>query len=206
MTIEKLLKLNLQHFADGGEPTNDPEPKGDEPNGDEPKGDEGASDKGEGNGEEKLFTQAELEEKIKNRLNREKKARDEAVQKEKDKAEQERLEENGEYKELLEKVQQQLADKDAEIAARDRKDSINTKLAAKGLSSADIPKYAKYVEILVDNEDEIDGAVDEVYNDFVSAKQAQYGDPSAGFGEQKKPTQKGDDETGKSLYQQLRGK
>lgn len=202
-TKNELLKLNLQHFAE-------PEGNSDSPEGGDAKGDDKSNEGGdtpsgnsdnkpEGGGEEKRFTQAELEEILKDRLKREKKKAEE-------KAEQERLEEQGEYKELLEAARADLEAKEAEIAARDRKDLISTKLAAKGLSAEDVQKYSKYVDKLVDDEDEIDGAVDEVYNDFISVQQAQYGDPSAGFGGSKKPEQKGDDETGKSLYQQIRGK
>lgn len=201
MAIEK-LKLNLQHFAEPEDKgTDDTEQSTEENKVDEPQGDGSPEDKTDGGSEEseKRFTQAELDEIIKDRLKREKK-------KAEDEAERKRLEDQGEYKELLEKATQRLAEKEAEIAERDRKALITNKLAAKGLSGEDVQKYSKYVEKLVGEDDEVDGVVDEVYNDFVSAKQASYGDPSAGFGESKKPEQKGDDEAGRSLYQSLRGK
>lgn len=193
------LKLNLQHFAEEAEdkPETEPEEKDQE-------GVEGGEPEAPESDGEKRFTQAELDQIIADRLAREKKKSDEAKKKAEEKAEQERLEEQGEYKELLDKARQDLANKEAEIAARDRKDSINTKLAAKGLNGEDVARYSKYVERLVTNDEEIDQAVEEVYSDFVVAKQESYGDPSAGFGDSKKPEQLDDKDLGRSLYERIR--
>lgn len=66
------LRLRLQHFAEGGtqdpEPNNDPEPKNDpEPN-----------DTGKGEGE-KTFSQADVDQIIKDRVAREKKSKEDAI-------------------------------------------------------------------------------------------------------------------------------
>lgn len=199
MTFNKRLplRLNLQHFAeDPDDKKDDVEDVKDDVQDTDPS-DKGSDDKPEDK-EERRFTQAELDEIIRDRLKREKK-------KAEDEAEQTRLEEQGEYKELLDKAKQDLAAKEAEIAARDRKDTIYTKLSAKGLSAEDVTRYAKYVEALAKDEDELDSVIEDVYSDYVVAKQADYGDPSGGFGDKKEPKQVGDDDSGRSLYKSLRG-
>lgn len=201
LTKRELLKLNLQHFADEGGSD-----EGDSGEGETNSAQEAdSSNEGEGTGEEsgeqpgeKRFTQAELDKIIADRLAREKK-------KAEDEAERKRLEDEGEYKELLQKAKEDLADKEAEIAARDRKDSINTKLAEKKLSAEDIARYSKYVETLVIGGKEIDDAVEEVYGDFVVAKQSEYGDPSGGFGEGKEAEPKSSTDFGKELFKRVRG-
>ena len=205
MEIKKRLKLNLQHFAeDPSEPKGDDTPTGDNvPEGSEESG-ESKPEGSEGEGE-KRFTQAELDQIIADRLAREKRAQEKAEQEAADEAERKRLEEQGEYKTLLENAQQALAEKEAEIAARDRKDKIDTKLAAKGLSAEDVKRYAKYVEALAKDEDELDSVIEDVYSDYVVAKQESYGDPSAGFGDSKEPSPQGDDEIGRSLFKRIRG-
>lgn len=204
MELKKRLKLNLQHFAEEPKELDEDTTTGDNV----PEGSEGtdeAETKGsEGEGE-KRFTQAELDQIIADRLAREKRAQEKAEQDAADAAEQERLKEQGEYKTLLENAQQALADKEAEIAARDRKDTIDTKLAAKGLSGEDVKRYAKYVEALAKDEDELDSVIEDVYSDYVVAKQETYGDPSAGFGDSKEPTPQGEDEVGRSLFKRIRG-
>lgn len=216
MTLESKLplKLNLQHFADEGTKDTDPEPKPNPEPKDESGNAEDVNSEGEGgdkeggqSDDEKRFTQAELEDILKDRLAREKKAREDDKKKAEDEAERKRLEEQGEYKTLLDGAREELANKEAEIAEKNRRDSINAKLEAKGLGPEDVTRYTKYVEKLVGSDDEdeqIDGAVNEVYNDFVATKQSQSGDPSAGFGDSKKPEQQGADEFGRSLYQGLK--
>ncbi len=66
------LRLNLQHFAEGG--TQDPEPN----NNPEPKDDPEPNDTGKDEGE-KTFTQEEVDQILKERLAREKKNKEDAV-------------------------------------------------------------------------------------------------------------------------------
>lgn len=146
--------------------------------------------------EEKKFTQAELDAAIKARLERDRK-------KQAEEAEQKRLEEQGEYKELLDKAKEEIETLRAEKAKADREQSINSKLLAKGLSNEEVLKYSKYVDKLAETDEELDVAVESVYSDFVAAKQATYKDPSAGFGDPKESEQKGDDEFGRELFKRL---
>lgn len=189
------LRLNIQFFAEEGDgepnvdsdaPTNETETKVDE------------EQPGKQSEAEKAYSADDVNRIVQERLARERKKAEE-------KAEAERLEEQGEYKDLLEKERAKVRELEEAKALAERKQSIQSKLAAKGLSGEEVAKYAKYVEKLVDSDEEIDGAVNEVYGDFVAVKQAEYQDPSAGFGDSKQPEAKGKDEIGRSLYQSIRG-
>ncbi|MCU7556541.1 capsid assembly scaffolding protein Gp46 family protein [Macrococcus capreoli] len=190
--MEETLRLNLQFFSDeaDGEPTETDDVVDNEEN----DVDESANepDKKEG----KVYTQEEIDQIIKDRLARDRKKRDEEE-------EQKRLEEQGEYKELLDKANATIAELQAEKARAEREKSINDKLLAKGLSSEEVTKYSKYVDKLAETDEELETAVESVYSDFVAAKQAAYKDPSAGFGESKGSEQKGDDDFGRELFKRL---
>lgn len=183
------LRLNLQFFSDevDGEPTEVDTDVTEEVTEDATKQEPV---------EEKKFTQAELDAAIKARLERDRK-------KQAEEAEQKRLEEQGEYKALLEKANEKISELEAEKARVEREQSINSKLLAKGLSNEEVLKYSKYVDKLAETDEELDVAVESVYSDFVAAKQATYKDPSAGFGESKESEQKGDDEFGRELFKRL---
>lgn len=188
------LRLNIQFFAEEGDgepsvdsdaPTNDMETKVDA---------EQSEEKDEA---EKKFSAEDVNRIVKERLARER----EAAEK---KAEDERLEAQGEYKDLLEKERAKVRELEEAKALAERKQTIQSKLAAKGLSGEEVTKYAKYVEKLVDSDEEIDGVVDEVYGDFVAVKQASYQDPSAGFGDVKDPEPKSAEEIGREAVRNLR--
>src|SRR5699024_12705481 len=90
------LKLNLQHFAEEAEdkPETEPEEKDQE-------GVEGGEPEAPESDGQKRFTQAELDQIIADRLDREKKKADEAKRKAEEKAEKERRGKQGEYKGLV---------------------------------------------------------------------------------------------------------
>lgn len=183
------LRLNLQFFSDeaDGEPTDVATDVTEEVTEDttvqEPV-------------DEKKFTQDDVDRIVKDRLARAKKDADDA-------AEKARLEEQGQYKELLDKANEEINQLRAEKAKAEREQSINSKLLAKGLSNEEVLKYSKYVDKLAETDEELDVAVESVYSDFVAAKQATYKDPSAGFGDAKGSEQKGDDEVGRELFKRL---
>ena len=210
MTInDDKLKLNLQFFAEDGANGGAGEGEGSsaeggnqEPN-DPPKdpGTEGGKDGGGegGNSNEGMIPKSEVNRIVQERLARDRKEREDAE-------EAKRLEAQGEYKELLDKANEKIAEYERKEAAREKMDSIEEKLIAKGVGAEDVKRYAKYADRLAEDIDGVDDAVEEVYGDFIAAKQASSGDPNAGFGDSKEPTQKGADELGRSLYQQIRGK
>src|SRR5699024_5899999 len=193
MKINEPLRLNLQFFAEEGDDNPDVT---DAPSiEDETKVDDKQSENKRD--AEKSYTAEDVNRIVQERLARERKKAEE-------KAEAERLEEQGEYKDLLEKERAKVRELEEAKALAERKQSIQSKLAAKGLSGEEVTKYAKYVEKLVDSDEEIDGAVNEVYGDFVAVKEASYQDPSAGFGGSKDPEPKSAEEIGREAVRNLR--
>lgn len=192
--IKLPLRLNIQYFADKG----DGNPGVDNvaaSNEGETKVDAEQPDKQDD--AEKSYSADDVNRIVQERLARERKKADEQ-------AEAERLEAQGEYKDLLEKERAKVQELEAAKQLAERKQAIQSALAAKGLSGEEVTKYAKYVEKLVDSDEEIDGVVDEVYGDFVAVKQAEFQDPSAGFGDRKEPEQKSDEDFGRELVRKLR--
>lgn len=188
------LRLNIQFFAEEGD-DNPSESNDAASNETETKVDAEQSE--ERDEAEKAYSADDVNRIVQERLARERKKAEE-------KAEAERLEEQGEYKDLLEKERAKVRELEEAKALAERKQSIQSKLAAKGLSGEEVAKYAKYVEKLVDSDEEIDGVVDEVYGDFEAVKQAEYQDPSAGFGDKKEPKQKSAEELGREAVRNLR--
>lgn len=189
--MEDKLRLNLQFFSEeDGNPNESDIVDNDLGN------DADGVNKPDKQEVEKKFTQDDIDRIVKDRLARAKKDADEA-------AEKARLEEQGQYKELLDKANEEIELLRAEKAKAEREQSINSKLLAKGLTSEEVIKYSKYVDKLAETDEELDTAIEDVYNDFVAAKQAAYKDPNAGFGGKKESEQKGDDEVGRELFNRL---
>lgn len=188
------LRLNIQFFAEEGD--DNPSETNDAAS-DEVETKVDAEQSGKKDEAEKAYSADDVNRIVQERLARERKKAEE-------KAEAERLEEQGEYKDLLEKERAKVRELEEAKALAERKQSIQSKLAAKGLSGEEVTKYAKYVEKLVDSDEEIDGAVNEVYGDFVAVKQASYQDPSAGFGDSEQPEQKSAEEIGREAVRNLR--
>lgn len=193
MKINEPLRLNLQFFAEEGD--DNPDVTDAPSNEDETKVDDKQSENKRD--AEKSYTAEDVNRIVQERLARERKKAEE-------KAEAERLEEQGEYRELLEKERAKVRELEEAKALAERKQTIQSKLASKGLSGEEVTKYSKYVEKLVDSDEEIDEAVEEVYEDFVAVKQSVYQDPSAGFGDSKEPEQKTGVDFGRELVRNLR--
>src|SRR5699024_7839902 len=146
---------------------------------------------------EKAYSAEEVNRIVQERLARERKKAEE-------KAEAERLEEQGEYKDLLEKERAKVRELEEAKALAERKQTIQSKLAAKGLCGEEVTKFVKFVEKLAVSVEEIVGAVIEVYGDFVAGKQASYQDPSAGFGGSNDAEPKSAEEIGREAVRNLR--
>lgn len=101
-----------------------------------------------GKEDQKLYTQDEINEIIKNRLAREKKKQDDAVKRASDEAEKKRLAEQEQYKELAEKLQQEILNMNTK-ALNNKKESL---LAKAGYKDEQINKYLKYIEGTTDEE------------------------------------------------------
>lgn len=202
-TKKKLLRLDLQTFAEGDEPKPEDDPKpSDEPKDDDPKPTEGDPEpKPE---DEKTFTQADIDRIVKERLDREKRKRDEALEEERRKAEEQRLAEEGKYKELYEKLQAELADREKK-AEEARKETLKTKkeslLTKAGYSEDQVAKYLKYIE--GESDEDIQASLDALKADIPPKK---YVDPSAGNGKKHEPKKQDLTDKGREAVKRLRAK
>lgn len=201
MELEKKLRLNLQFFAEDHE-----EPKGD----DNPQGGDGGAgddpDKKDGKGqEEKTFTQEELDAIISDRLARERKKQDEKEQKLRDEAERKRLEEQGEFKELADKRQEEI-DRLQALLDSQKADALKAKkeaaLVSAGYSEEQVGLLTKLVE--GETEEEIKASLDLLKTTVPPAKP--YADPGVGNGQKQEPKKKDLQDKGKSAYQRLKEK
>jgi hypothetical protein len=175
-----LLRLDLQHFAEGdpvdppAEPTPAPSPK--------------------------TFTQEELDKIVADRLARERRKADELLAKEREEAERKKLEEQNEFKSLYEKTQAELEQirKDAELT---KLDAFTTKLLVDaGYIGEQLERVRKYVKGT--NEDELKSSLEELKQDIPPKTRGV--DPSTGnpAKPQPKPTDLADE--GRSLYERLK--
>lgn len=193
---EKLFYgLDLQFFADGGED------KGDEP-GDKPADKQEDLDNEGGESGEKKFTQEDLNELAAKVRREEKEKRERLAEEERERLRKEELEQNNEYKTLLEEAQQTIAQYEQKEKALEREKSINEKLVAKGLTAEQIQRYSKYIH--GESDEEIDASIESVYEDFVVIQENLNGDPSAGFGDSRKPEPKDDEDYGRELFKSIR--
>lgn len=197
----ELLKSNLQFFAEEGADDGAPTPSEDEDKKTEVDVvDE--EDESEKEGEEKLFTQAELEEKVKARLARERRKQDEERQKEAEKAEADRLEKQGEFKELLEKERAKVAEFEKKEAQQEKRNKIVEEFKTHGLNQEQAESKVKWVEKAIETDDDIKEVVSEFAGEF---KTETYAEPSAGFGKTKKAEPQDDEEYGQKMLDRVRG-
>lgn len=191
-----LLRMDLQHFAEQGEGQQEEEPKKDE----EIEGGNGEGEKHEGESgkgsEPKTFTQEEIDRIIADRLARERKKQEEKEQQLRDEAERKRLEENEEYKELAQKLQEQL-DAIQGDALKAKKEAA---LVKAGYSEGQAELFTKLVD--GDTDEEIQASVDELKSTTPPTKP--YADPSTGNGHKQEPKKTDLQEKGKSTYQRLK--
>lgn len=182
LTGDDLLRLDIQFFAEDDTKdesiteTDDVDPKEDL-----------TDDKTD---EEKAFTQAEVDRIVKDRLARERK-------KQKEEEELKQAEEQGKYKELYEKTQEQLA----EIT---RKSILESALLKAGYTEDQIERYSKYVE--GEDESEINESVQELVKDITpgNSKEQLGDDPSPYPAQRKTPAPKDGLEYGKQAYERIR--
>lgn len=193
---EKLFYgLDLQFFADGGED------KGAESE-NEPTDNQENVGSDEGGTGEKQFTQEDMNELAAKVRRQEKEKREKAAEEERERLRKEELEQNNEYKTLLEEAQQTIAQYEQKEKALEREKAINEKLVAKGLTAEQIQRYSKYIN--GESDEEIDASIESVYEDFVVVQENLKGDPSAGFGDSRKPEQTSDEDYGRELFKSIR--
>lgn len=208
-TKKKLLRLDLQYFAEGdgdgaddgggydGKTADKSDDKVDDVD-DSKKGTDGEPDKADGDVDDdggddgegaKTFTQEDVNRIVQERLDRQKR-----------KDEQKRLEEEGKYKELYEKLQSELQEKE-EQAIKASKESAIIKA---GYSEEQLPKLLKFVE--GETRDEIQQSIEEL-TELIPVKQdKQYADPSAGNGKKNEPKKTDLADKGREAVKRLRAK
>lgn len=205
---DKLLRLNLQHFAEEDDPKDGPkdEPKDDE-TGDNPedKQDDPKDENPKDKPKTVNMTQEEFDKVIEDRLARAKKKKDDEIQKERDEAERTRLEENEQYKELADKRQEEV-DQLKKEQEEQKADVLNAKkeslLVKAGYSDDQVKRYTKYLD--GESNDELATSLEALKSDIPPTPS--YADPSAGNGEKQKPGKTGLREEGKTAYQRLKEK
>lgn len=152
--------------------------------------------------EEKRFTQTELDEILQREKDKQRRLEEERESE----LEQRRLEEQGEYKELLEQVKAENEKLKQEKADAERKSLISSKLAEKGFDPSSIERHIFYVDSLISSGKEVDEAVEQVTNDFKVAQQQSYANPSSSLGETSvKAEPKDKEELGREAFRRLRG-
>lgn len=181
------LKLNLQFFSEKDETkTDDDEDKTETGEPTDTDVDEGDNDEGSG-GEEPKFTQADLDRIVKDRLAREKRKADEE-------AEKRRKEEEGEYKELYETAQKELAE-------FKRKNTVETLMLKAGYTEEQVGRYAKFID--GDEESDIKASLDVLIED-IPPTTAERREPGAGPRSKQEPTPKDGVEYGKELLSRIK--
>jgi hypothetical protein len=172
-----LLPLNLQHFAED-DPT-DP-PAGDDP--------------------VKTFTQAELEEIVKKRLERERRKAEELLTQQREEADRKKLEEQNEFKSLYEKTQAELEQirKDAEVAKLEA--TKTNLLVSAGYTGEQLERVRKYV--VGTNDEELTASLEELKQDI--PPKAGGVDPSVNNPQRQQPQPKDLADEGRSIYERLK--
>lgn len=180
--VTKLLPLNLQFFAEPGEPN---DPPADPPNGGEP---------------EKRFTQADIDRIVKERIDRERKKAEEKIEAEREEAERKKLEEQNEFKSLYEKAQADLAaiQREAETA---KLESLKTNLLVNaGYTGEQLERVRKY--IVGTDEETLKASLDEVKADIPPKSTGV--DPSVNNTQKQTPPPQDLTEYGGSVYERLK--
>lgn len=186
MTIEQLYAYQFEEEIPDGDDLPD---SGTNPNGDETPDDS--------KGGEKLFTQADIEKIIGERLVRERKQAQE-------KADKERLLEDEKYKDLYEKSEQEKAD----LLSQVENEKIDRKKTELIVAAGYDPKQFDFIRSILHGNDEAEliAALDVVKENVPPVSDPGYADPSLGNGFRAKPTPKKDSEYGKELYDRIRKK
>src|SRR5699024_2472184 len=184
MKTRKFIPLNLQYFAEGDVDSDEEEVKKTEEaeEADEVKETETQKEPTDKKEEIITLTKAEMNKKITDRIDRDRKAKEEEDAKK-------ALKEQGEYKELYEQSQQKIAEMEAERAKAERDAEIVRTLKSQGLTDEQVESHFKWVEKSVGEEDSIEEVVKEYVSNFKVDTSV---DPSGGFGATQKPKPKDD--------------
>lgn len=205
MKQPKLLRLDLQHFADPNTDPNDPN-AGNDPNGGTDPNGAGNTDPNNGStqdptqkGADKTFTQAELEAIVKDRLDRAKRKADEKAEEARKEAERTALAEQGKYKEMYEALQKDLADKEVKLVEAKKE----TMLIEAGYTKDQVERYAKF--LTGNTEEELETALTQLKEDIPPKQANNYVDPATkGNGGKVDPKQVKPYDYGKSVIERLK--
>lgn len=198
MTLEQLLRLGALYDADkggqGGEgATGEGEGEGDKDGG--TGGDNTGDDPGKKDDEPK-FTQEQVNAFIQDRLARERKKQEDKQKEERDEAERERLKEEQKYKDLADKLQEQL-DEQKKLAQSQQKEAL---LVSAGYTEEQVGLLKELVK--GESVDDMKTSIEELKKTF--SPKPDYVDPSAGNGKKGKPEKKDGSDVGKSAYERLK--
>lgn len=180
--------------GDNPNPTDEDMDKGEEDTGGEP---------GKKDDEPKTFTQEQLDAIIADRLAREAKKREEAVAAAEAEAERKRLEEQGEYKALSDKRQeeidrlQKLIDEQKASSLKAVKESL---LVKAGYKDEQVELFTSLLE--GETEDELQASLEKIVAASPPAKP--YADPSVGNGRKQEPEKTSGHDKGMSAYERLK--
>lgn len=209
---DNLLRLDIQHFAEeptGGEgnPSN-PEDNSQGEGGDgvgnqndegtgasSQEGDDSNRDDG---GEEKTFTQEQVNQLVQDRLAREKKKNEERESSLKNEEERKRLEENEEYKELADKLQSQL-DEQKTAVLNSRKEKL---LGDAGYTEKQVNFLKSTIE--GESDEDIKKSIEDIQD--VIAPTKEYTDPGVNNGAKSKPIKRDGTDVGTSSFERIKHK
>lgn len=102
-------------------------------------GDATQAQAGQNGGEDRRFTQAEVDDLIKRRLERERQQSEQRTQREREQAEEQRLKENQEFQKLAEQRQARIAELEPTVAKAERYEAALTKLLTEERKA--VPEY-----------------------------------------------------------------
>lgn len=182
--MEKILRLNLQFFAEG-----DPDPTPEETPAEPAPGEELIT-----------LTQAEFDRKIGERLAREKAKAEKAVEDAKAEAERERLEKEAEYKTLYEQSQARIAEIEAQAKASELSAKKQALLIEAGYPADKLADVTDY--IMGEDEESLKASIERFK--VVAPPVKAYVDPQSGAGNRKQPDQKDGTEIGKEMYERIK--
>lgn len=196
MQAPNLLRLNLQHFAE----EHDESPEGgSNTEGTPAEGEETPNQTEETPTDDKVFTQAQVDAIISDRLARERKRSEDAKAEAEAEAERQRLAEAKQYKELAQSYKEDLEALKGD-ALKAKKESA---LIKAGYTDEQVARYERYLD---GETDEDIAASIEILKADIPPKKKTYVDPSVNNGESGKPSNPDATSYGKELFARAFGK
>ena len=190
-----LLPLDIQLFSETP-PTDTPDEPIEQPGATDPQTPTGGEP--EKTPEGATFTQADLDRIVKERLEREKRKREADLEKEREEAERKRLLEEQKYKDLYEKLQQDL-EAQRTVALQVKKEAL---LVKAGYSDEQAKTLVKLIE--GESDEELNASLESVKALFPAKTEKSYGDPNPGNGGKPAPKKVNLEDKGKSAYERLK--